>query len=211
MSQIYLGDKIIASTLGSDIKYDENTSVNDKIDEHATLIDEQNKNLQWYIDNGYLPNPNAPFNYLYDNGNRCIALTGGWLKGFTYGAGGIVSFNSNYMCISNISSAGNYYNSAYVSVVTVNAIDLTNVSKIVVLVEIDCDDDNGILYVTKKPSTDDPSTTNVPSANKVFFNNKAKRVELDTSSLTGFYNVALSVRGYSGDITTAYITEIYYE
>lgn len=45
MSQIYLGDKIIASTLGSDIKYDENTSVNDKIDEHATLIDEQNKKL----------------------------------------------------------------------------------------------------------------------------------------------------------------------
>lgn len=33
MSQIYLGDKIIASTEGSDIKYDENTSVNEKIDE----------------------------------------------------------------------------------------------------------------------------------------------------------------------------------
>lgn len=50
MSQIYLGDKIIASTLGSDIKYDENTSVNDKIDEHATLIDEQNKKFIKPID-----------------------------------------------------------------------------------------------------------------------------------------------------------------
>lgn len=33
MSQIYLGDKLIASTEGSDIKYDENTSVKEKIDE----------------------------------------------------------------------------------------------------------------------------------------------------------------------------------
>ena len=33
MSQIYLGDKLIASTEGSDIKYDENTSINEKIDE----------------------------------------------------------------------------------------------------------------------------------------------------------------------------------
>lgn len=61
MSQIYLGDKIIASTLGSDIKYDENTSVNDKIDEHATLIDEQNKNLQ-IIDVEVEKNNNVTFN-----------------------------------------------------------------------------------------------------------------------------------------------------
>lgn len=33
MSQIYLGEKLIASTEGSDIKYDENTSVKEKIDE----------------------------------------------------------------------------------------------------------------------------------------------------------------------------------
>ena len=45
MSQIYLGDKLIASTEGSDIKYDENTSVNEKIDELNSNLNEQNKNL----------------------------------------------------------------------------------------------------------------------------------------------------------------------
>ena len=41
MSQIYLGDKLIASTEGSDIKYDENTSINEKVNE---LINELNSN-----------------------------------------------------------------------------------------------------------------------------------------------------------------------
>lgn len=46
MSQIYLGDKLIASTEGSDIKYDENTSVKEKIDEFNSNLDELNSNLE---------------------------------------------------------------------------------------------------------------------------------------------------------------------
>ena len=90
MSQIYLGDKIIASTLGSDIKYDENTSVNDKIDEHATLIDEQNKKMLAYNEEtdcfGIMHNgtwydimfAGLKKIYAYAKGNEYTALTGGW-------------------------------------------------------------------------------------------------------------------------------------
>lgn len=69
MSQIYLGDKIIASTEGSDIKYDENTSVNEK-------IDELNSNLGGYSFHSApnvvcLVSDGTP--YTDDNGNYVLA------------------------------------------------------------------------------------------------------------------------------------------
>lgn len=102
MSQIYLGDKIIASTEGSDIKYDENISVNEKINELESTVsnmliseisvrcNEAVGYVQLYY-NGQWNNwlqldtteDEVNNQYLYYKGTNYTDITGGW-SGYTY-------------------------------------------------------------------------------------------------------------------------------
>lgn len=126
MSQIYLGDKIIASTLGSDIKYDENTSVNDKIDEHATLIDEQNKNFAKSTNNWAEAYANAKIKidvcleYYYTN--KYITLT--------------ITIPVNKMAIGKSYASGYYFNASSNAVAEVTIKSSTELTKVVYIKEL---------------------------------------------------------------------------
>ena len=83
MSQIYLGDKLIASTEGSDIKYNENTSVKEKIDELNTSINDTINNI--------IAEDGTPFRFgMNENGEY------GYIVTDEAGADTVVPFSGKY-------------------------------------------------------------------------------------------------------------------
>lgn len=127
-SAIIQGLKILGTNVGAikGITTDLNTTETGYAAD-MTALAQLNSDIQYWIDNAYLPDPDNPSTtmYLYNAGNECTSITGGW-DGNIINNGAFKKFADriNIMATGGISGA---------SVATVKTINLKPYSKLVLI------------------------------------------------------------------------------
>lgn len=112
--------------------------------------------------------------YLYNSGDECIPLTGGWVTGWT-AASPTMTKETDNLLISGTGSAGGAF-------VTNDAIDLTNINTLYVDWEGTTSGTNGFIDIRVGGAKTDPLNVALLSKNVTF----ARTIHsLDVSSITG--------------------------
>ena len=176
---------------------------------HLLLINWLNNSLQWYIEHGYLPDPNAEYIYLYNNGNENTVFTGGWTNISSYTelnvtssvpsmiTKGVESKESTYLYFGgNSTGTDKYY---YGGFKTIDNVNLSSYSKLKINADLTGNGDgkfviclyDGINYQEIYTNTSYVSGENI----------------IDISAYTGKYQVI--VGAYFGYGATTILTKLY--
>lgn len=144
--------------------------------------------------------------YLYNSGNQCADITGGWknINGFEYhgyNTMGAYYDNGDSFTLRVTSSA------SHIARITNNKIDFTDVNKISV-VALECN--GGYLTLSTANTALSSNVASLPAECKI---DRAGTASLDVSSITGEYYVAIRTSNGAGDGTNRAITvsQIYLE
>ena len=159
--------------------------------------------MQWYIDNGYLPDFNSPYKYLYNRGNMCEALSGGWNQGYVSGGGGQIVFNANNISLATKSNSSG----SWIGITSNNAVDLTNINELKIKLDLNTSTDtkHAYFFATKtKNGYKDSAAANIDLVNGT------ETGILNVRELTGNYYICFIIRGYGGTSNAA-VYEIYGE
>lgn len=125
-----------------------------------------NDSLQWFIDNGFLPNPNESLTYLFKDGDECTNITGGWSGS---GTGNFANDNGQLT----VTSTSNNHMYLY----TNSKVDLTNYHTLTFI---------GNIFNDCKISISDNQTSD--DGNEVAFSGNHS---IDVSGYTGAYYIKI--------------------
>lgn len=137
-----------------------------------TQINEINSSLEWYIRNGYLPDPNNPTLNIYNKGNECTEVTNGWSATVTDDN---TSFSKNTDNMSLIRNS----NSGNIIVFTNKPINVTNFESITLKYK---SGDNVYISLSSNRTS---STSSAENSIKLLPASDYIETTIDISSITG--------------------------
>lgn len=144
---------------------------------------------------------------LYNYGDECTNVTGGWYKGGYTRGDATATKNADNITLK-INRAGDQT----ASIITTNKIDVTNYSKLVVMVKYASTDySNGNFQVKLRSVNTNNMYDHVAIAHDPKYDYDGEIV-VDTSSLTGSYYVEITIDGWTtSKTTTAVIHKVWLE
>lgn len=144
--------------------------------------------------------------YLYNSGDECTSLTGGWtnLDGYCRGEA-YLRRNSDNITL-HITKSGNQT----ITVFTENKIDLTGYTKLIAQVEYNTTSLNGLARLMIDDAVVNKADAQV--AHKSIDDPYTGTLTLDVSSYNSGYYVAIQLDGWTGDKTASFkVTQIWLE
>lgn len=143
--------------------------------------------------------------YLYNSGDECTSLTGGWTKsGYSRGAA-TATKNSDNITLA-IKSSGNQT----ATMLTANKVNLSGYSKLIAQVEYATTSTNGLARLMIVGTT--ANQADVQAAHKSIDNPYSGTLTLDISSHTSSYYIGLQIDGWTDSKTASFkITEVWLE
>lgn len=143
--------------------------------------------------------------YLYNTGDECTSVTGGWAKsGYSRGSATAVK-NSNNLTLS-IKTSGNQT----ATMLTKNKINMSGYSKLIAKVEYTTTSSNGLARLMIVGTTENQA--DAQAAHKSIDNSYTGTLTLDVSGYTSSYYIGLQIDGWTNSKTARFkITEVWLE